>query len=329
MLLNKQNFEILDTIEKITIADSFIKGNNKIGGGHGESKLYIGQITDNKIVNFFNISQQRGKEFNCFVLKQDLLKYLDEIKLEYQNPTQEYKNKLELPMLWNERYLQISAMDNFLPFMLKDQDQLKPPRIYFNTIKRNKNFDTIREITLPNLSYLSCIKLQNKQTKEFLFYFRVFADLSYLNITLEENKIIESINKNQRISQSEKEKISSSRIGQGKYREALLSECPFCPVTMVSDDRLLIASHIKPWRMCDDFEKTDPKNGFMLTPTIDFLFDKGFISFSDDKQMLLSPWISKITYKNLNLIENKKYSMLNIEGRETYLSFHRNNIFKG
>lgn len=329
MLLNKQNFEILDTIEKITIADSFIKGNNKIGGGHGESKLYIGQITDSKIVNFFNISQQRGKEFNCFVLKQDLLRYLDEIKLEYQNPTQEYKNKFELPILWNERYLQISAMDNFLPFILKDQDQLKPPRIYFNTIKRNKNFDTIREITLPNLSYLSCIKLQNKQTKEFLFYFRVFADLSYLNITLEENKIIDSINKNQHISQNEKERISSSRIGQGKYREALLSECPFCPITMVSDDRLLIASHIKPWRMCDDFEKTDPKNGFMLTPTIDFLFDKGFISFSDDKQMLLSPWISKITYKNLNLIENKKYSMLNIEGRETYLSFHRNNIFKG
>lgn len=329
MLLNKQDFEILDTIEKITIADSFIKGNNKIGGGHGESKLYIGQITDNKILKFFDIDKQRGKEFNCFVLKQDLLQYLNEIKLEYQSPTQEYKNKLQLPTLWNERHLKISAMSDFLPFVLRDQDQLKPPRIYFNTEKRNENFDTIREITLPNLSYLSCIKLQNQKTKDVLFYFRIFADLSYLNISLEENKIIEAINKNKHISQNEKERISNSRIGQGKYREALLAECPFCPITMVSDDRLLIASHIKPWRMCDDFEKTDPKNGFMLTPTIDFLFDKGFISFNDDKIMLLSPWISKITYKNLNLIDNKKYPMLNVEGREKYLSFHRENIFKG
>jgi hypothetical protein len=46
-----------------------------------------------------------------------------------------------------------------------------------------------------------------------------------------------------------KEKFTQShaRIGQGKYREKLLKQCPICPITLVSDDRLLIASHIKPW----------------------------------------------------------------------------------
>ncbi len=48
-----ENFHVLDTIEKITIADSFIKGKNKIGDGHGESKLYIGQITDNHTLKIF------------------------------------------------------------------------------------------------------------------------------------------------------------------------------------------------------------------------------------------------------------------------------------
>ena len=328
MIINKKQFEIIDTIEKITIADSFIKGSNKIGEGHGESKLYIGQVTDNKILNFFDINLQRGKEFKCFVLKRDLLRYLDEVKVECENPTQEYKNKLTLATLWKERYLKISTMEEILFFTLKDQSQLKPPRIYFNTFGKDKNFNLIREIALPNLSYLSCIKLKDKDSAEILFYFRIFADLSFFAIDAEENQIITSINKDNTINHKEKEKITSARMGQGKYREALLQECPFCPITMVSDDRLLIASHIKPWRMSNDFEKTDPKNGLILTPTIDFLFDKGFISFSDDKAMLLSPWISKITYKNLNLSDNKKYPMLNLDGREKYLSFHRENILK-
>ena len=41
--------------------------------------------------------------------------------------------------------------------------------------------------------------------------------------------------------------IKKGRNGQQKYREKLLEQCPFCPFTMVADDRLLIASHIKPW----------------------------------------------------------------------------------
>ncbi|MBD5166665.1 MAG: HNH endonuclease [Helicobacter sp.] len=326
ILLN--NFNIIDTIEKITIADSFIKGKNKIGGGHGESKLYIGQVTDSHIMQFFDIAKQRGKEFRCFVLKKDLLKYLDDIKIEYLNPTQEYQNKIELPNIWNERFLKISTFDEILYFTLKDQNQLQPPRIYFNTTGKDKNYNIIREIALANISYLSCLKLQDKQNREIIYYFRIFADLSFLNFAKEEQQILDSINKNTSFNAQEKEKISSARIGQGKYREGLLSECPFCPITMVSDDRLLIASHIKPWRMSNDFEKTDPKNGFMLTPNIDFLFDRGFISFLDSKQMLLSPWISKLTYKNLGLVDSKVYPKLPTEDREKYLQFHREHIFK-
>jgi hypothetical protein len=37
-----------------------------------------------------------------------------------------------------------------------------------------------------------------------------------------------------------KEKFTQShaRIGQGKYREKLLKQCPICPITLVSDDQL-------------------------------------------------------------------------------------------
>lgn len=95
------------------------------------------------------------------------------------------------------------------------------------------------------------------------------------------------------------------------------------------NDRLLVASHIKPWVDSDDREKTDPKNGFMFTPTFDLLFDRGFITFTDDKKMIISPWLSKMTLSRLNIAPNKQYLMLPTKGREHYLDYHRTEIFKG
>lgn len=40
------DYKVLDAKEKITIADSFVVLQNKIGGGHGEAKLYVGNEND-------------------------------------------------------------------------------------------------------------------------------------------------------------------------------------------------------------------------------------------------------------------------------------------
>ena len=90
----------------------------------------------------------------------------------------------------------------------------------------------------------------------------------------------------------------------------------FCPITDVNDERLLVASHIKPWAKCSDKEKIDPNNGFMFTPTYDKLFDRGFISFDDNKRMLVSPWISPMNQKRLNIYEGKKLTNYNLMKRE-------------
>ena len=66
----------------------------------------------------------------------------------------------------------------------------------------------------------------------------------------------------------------------------------------------------------------------MFTPTYDFLFDRGFISFTDDKRMLVSPWLSKTTCSKLSIADDKRYSMLPTEGREYFLEYHRKNVFK-
>jgi len=102
-----------------------------------------------------------------------------------------------------------------------------------------------------------------------------------------------------------------------------------CPITLITDERLLIASHIKPWAISNSQEKTDPLNGFMLTPTFDRLFDRGFLSFTNDKKTILSPFLSKMTYSKLGISDNKIINHLPIEGREEYLNFHRTEILKG
>ena len=66
----------------------------------------------------------------------------------------------------------------------------------------------------------------------------------------------------------------------------------------------------------------------MLTQTYDKLFDRGFISFENDGTMLVSPWISPMNQKRLDIFNGKKIRMLPTEGREAYLYYHRELVFK-
>ena len=72
--IDKQIFNVLDVKEKVTIADSFVVRSNKIGTGNGEAKLYVGNESD-ELRNFFGI---RPFLLNCFLLKKDLIKYLND-----------------------------------------------------------------------------------------------------------------------------------------------------------------------------------------------------------------------------------------------------------
>ena len=86
IILNNHEFKVIDTKEKITIADSFVVRQNKIGGGNGEAKLYIGQ-DGQETRNFFG---GNGFAITCFLMKQDLQKYLEDKKSIQENLDQYY-----------------------------------------------------------------------------------------------------------------------------------------------------------------------------------------------------------------------------------------------
>ena len=78
------------------------------------------------------------------------------------------------------------------------------------------------------------------------------------------------------------------RRGQGLFREAVLSAYQSrCCVTDISDARLLVASHIKPWAI-DQANRLNPHNGLCLSALIDRAFDQGLVTVSADFRLVIS-----------------------------------------
>lgn len=316
-----EQFEVIDSKEKMTVPDCFVL-KNKIGCGHGEAKFYIGNDNEETRGFFDNFNRR------CIFLRSDFLKYLEDAETEYKNPQQPYRKKDEMPNDWNSYLKEIKELPNeVLEFHIKYQEQIAGPRIYINSEDAIYK-KILRLISLPSVTYLSALKLKSEKG-EILYYFRLFLDYfgDEDHPSLIKKEELE-IQKDRKINLEDKEEIVKARRGQGIYRSRLLVDCPFCPITSITDDRILIASHIKPWIKSNNEEKIDPKNGFMFTPTYDFLFDRGFISFKDNKTIMVSPWLSKMTVSKLGIIPGKKYHNLPIEGRELYLEYHRENIYK-
>ena len=197
-ILGKE-YEILDTLEYITLADSFVK--NKIGSGHGEAKLYVGNES-NKIFSFF----EDMTDLSCFFIKKDFKNFLEDAQEEYLNPQQEYLKKDELPSKFQELK---EKLNNFaiekLEFKLT-RVNVNPPRVYMNSESVYYNF--MRDVALPNISYLSILKIKDNSSNIF-YYFRIFIDYRTDIIgykTSEEERQEEEIN-DRGITTREKEKL--------------------------------------------------------------------------------------------------------------------------
>lgn len=70
---------------------------------------------------------------------------------------------------------------------------------------------------------------------------------------------------------------------QGRLRDNVHAVERACRLTGITNPALPVASHVKPWRLYKTAsERLDAKNGLMLTPDADLLFDRGFVTFQDD-----------------------------------------------
>jgi len=143
-----------------------------------------------------------------------------------------------------------------------------------------------------------------------------------------EDRVEAAIKNNTTIDTTEKQELVLARRGQGKFRRNLeqIEDC--CRLTGVRDRRFLRASHIKPWRLCEtNHERLDGYNGLLLTPTFDHLFDKGYISFSDDGAILIPDRLPNEVRCSLGLAAQSVNAKTFTEAHEKYLAFHRKGVF--
>lgn len=331
MKINGENLPTIEVFQNmITVADSWVYRSNKLGSGNGEAKLYIASKED--MYGFYGNEKFAAR---CFMLKADLIAYMNAIKNEYLMPTQDYAKKESFPTLWAERMTMIQALDDVIFFNVWDQYQITGPRGYVNS--DDSGYKILREIALPLVSYIYIEKVGVESDP--LFYWKLFVDFETIwekqngPLVFTYGKKKEEHAQPEVVTRKEEKiavEIKRARDGQGKYREQLLAQCPYCPFTMISDERLLIASHIKPWAACSMDEKIDPYNGYTLSPLYDKLFDRGFITFKENRHVILSEFISPLTWKKIGLKQDTFIQTLPMdEQRIKYLEFHHQSVFKG
>ena len=121
------------------------------------------------------------------------------------------------------------------------------------------------------------------------------------------------------LSETERSTLRTTRLGHGKFREGLVGYWRGCAVTQYPDVRLLIASHIKPWREADNRERLDPFNGLLLVPNLDKVFDRQLISFDKSGRILISSHLEDPGKLGIN-----KDMVVNLDdSHQAYLNHHR------
>lgn len=125
---------------------------------------------------------------------------------------------------------------------------------------------------------------------------------------------------------TEREQLVKARIGQSDFKRKLLEKECKCLLCGVTDKNFLIASHIKPWYQSSNEERLDLDNGFLLCPNHDALFDKGFITFDNFGNIIISDLLNDQTKMFLNVKDTMKIDVN--EENHKYLEWHRLHVYK-
>ncbi|GGB62924.1 hypothetical protein GCM10011316_38520 [Roseibium aquae] len=125
---------------------------------------------------------------------------------------------------------------------------------------------------------------------------------------------------------TEAERLVVQRIGQDIFRSGLLEYWQGrCPLTGISDEPLLRASHIIPWKDCEsDAERLDVHNGLLLSALWDAAFDRGLVSFDDVGQPIFSPALGEHARSELRW----QQPIALTEKHRARLAWHRSHLFK-
>ncbi len=148
----------------------------------------------------------------------------------------------------------------------------------------------------------------------------------FIDRPIQEPEMLADIEHEYGLSQTEKEAIVKARLGQGRYRQESITLWSTCSVTGFTKTDVLVASHIKPWKLSDNRERVSPYNSLLLVPTIDKLFDRGYIAFERSGRIVLS---DRIDFEDWSRVCVEPDCRLRFIPEQTipYLDYHREYVF--
>jgi len=156
---------------------------------------------------------------------------------------------------------------------------------------------------------------------------QVLADSSVAtndDIDIWERKLEDQIETDVAMADTERDAIIRARRGQGVFKQRVMEIETHCRITGVINITHLLASHCKPWRDCSNEECLNGENGLLLTPSIDHLFDRGFIGFEDSGDVIISPVAHRPSLKKMGVETDR---VINVgpftEGQRQFLDYHR------
>ncbi len=121
--------------------------------------------------------------------------------------------------------------------------------------------------------------------------------------------------------------LLKARHGHGEFRRNVEVHERACRITGLLDRRHLSAVHIKPWSDCDDREQLDGFNGLLLSPHAAHLFGRGYISFADDGDLLVSRTLNPAVLEQWSVKAPRNVGAFAPE-QCRYLAHHRQRIFE-
>jgi hypothetical protein len=131
---------------------------------------------------------------------------------------------------------------------------------------------------------------------------------------------IEKINSKTKKRDNYLHRIYKNQLKNEVYEELNSEQCMVEKLRYPS----LIASHIKPFIQSDKEEEYDVDNGLLLSRNMDILFDKGWISFEDNGDIIISRGLPNDVIDSLSLYTLDSRFINN--NRKRYLEFHRNHF---
>lgn len=206
--------------------------------------------------------------------------------------------------------------------------------IHFFEVMRPREYTYLGKVELEGEPYQDRQKDQDgRQRLVWIFPLRLktsnakFTKLpSATNDMHELQEEIEGIQQveNLLITQTEKERFIKARIGQGKFKKLLIKRECKCALCGVTDPRVLIASHIKPWSASSNEERLDVNNGLLLCPNHDALFDKQLISFDFNGKIVISQTLDETARVFLNVNDELRVKLN--EKQLGYMNGHQQNL---